>query len=254
MEEIESVLVIADGENQQFYHSLRLGPVQVTTTSCKRAVAALRKGGVDLLILDSGQDAEMGLPILRALKQEFASVPVIFLADLMDEEIANRVIRAGARNYFRKPASVSEVELIVLALLKLRRSCTETRESLRTGCLENAALHDLRLEPPLPVGLARAISSMHARLADHLCLDAVAREAGMSKYHFCRVFKHYCGTSPMRFLCWLRVERAKQLLERKDLKVASIAFSVGFKDLGEFNRQFKKVSGIAPSRYRSSCM
>jgi AraC-like DNA-binding protein len=252
MGEGESVLVIADEENHPFYKALRIGQAHVTITSCERAVAVLREGGVGLLILDSGDEAEKGLPILSGLKQAFPSVPVIFLAAVTNEELAIRAFRAGARDYFKKPATLSEIEQSVITLLRLRRSCTEARESLMIRYSENTAMDDQKLRPNLPVGLARAICSMHEQLAGSLRLDAVAKEAGMSKYHFCRVFKQYCGMSPMQFLRWLRVEQAKQLLATPGLKVSSVAFSVGFNDIGEFNRQFKKVTGFSPSRFRAS--
>ncbi|BCG46601.1 hypothetical protein GEOBRER4_n1408 [Citrifermentans bremense] len=68
MAENESVLVIADEEIRPFYQMLRIGQALVTTTSHEQATVSLRKGGVGLLILDSGHDAEMGLSILSGLK------------------------------------------------------------------------------------------------------------------------------------------------------------------------------------------
>lgn len=58
--------------------------------------------------------------------------------------------------------------------------------------------------------------------------------------------------NPMKFVTALRIERAKELLKKNDLTVSLVAKEVGFKDLSNFSRQFKKVTGVTPTAYRST--
>ncbi len=56
--------------------------------------------------------------------------------------------------------------------------------------------------------------------------------------------------NPMKFVTLLRIERAKELLKRNDFTVSLVANEVGFKDLSNFIRQFKKNTGVTPTMYR----
>jgi AraC family transcriptional regulator len=72
----------------------------------------------------------------------------------------------------------------------------------------------------------------------------------MSKHHFCRVFKRHLGISPLQFFIRMRVERAKELLKNRALSVSMVALEVGFNDISNFIKHFKKVTGITPSAFR----
>lgn len=73
----------------------------------------------------------------------------------------------------------------------------------------------------------------------------------LSKAHFARIFKQTTGTSPLRFILQIRVERAKELLDFTDRSVAEIAEACGFGDQNYFARTFKKLTGLSPTRYRN---
>ena len=83
-----------------------------------------------------------------------------------------------------------------------------------------------------------------------LCLDETEKRARLSKYHFCRVFKTLTGQTVMKYVNNVRIEKAKELLRKSLFSITEICFQVGFANLSNFNRTFKKVSGMAPSEYR----
>jgi transcriptional regulator GlxA family with amidase domain len=58
--------------------------------------------------------------------------------------------------------------------------------------------------------------------------------------------------SPMHFLTTMRVEKAKKLLKDSALSVSVIALELGFKDIGNFIKNFKSVTGNTPTKYRKS--
>lgn len=103
-----------------------------------------------------------------------------------------------------------------------------------------------------PVTMVKALHYVEEHVADNICLAAFAREAGVSKYHFCRVFKQYAGMTPMSFVVRMRIQRSKELLRRDNVTVSMVAAEAGFKECGSFCRQFKKLKGITPSSYRAS--
>jgi AraC-like DNA-binding protein len=99
-------------------------------------------------------------------------------------------------------------------------------------------------------GLARA----RERLAD---IDAcarpgaeIAREAGLSPFHFIRRFEEVFGVTPHQFRIDRRIERAKQLLASGRSSVTDACFDVGFSSLGSFSALFTRRVGETPSAYR----
>jgi len=100
------------------------------------------------------------------------------------------------------------------------------------------------------VHLRRARDLIDRSYAEPLDLDALAAEAGFSRYHFAREFRATYGESPGAYLSRRRVERAKDLLSSANLTVTEICMVVGFTSLGSFSRRFTELVGCAPSEYR----
>ncbi len=84
-------------------------------------------------------------------------------------------------------------------------------------------------------------------------LDALSREAALSKYHLLRTYKEAFGTTPYRQVLDLRLEASKELLA-KGHTLEDIAFHLGFSDRRSFTKAFKKGYGMAPSVMREEIM
>jgi AraC-like DNA-binding protein len=98
--------------------------------------------------------------------------------------------------------------------------------------------------------LRRARDLIDRDYADPLDLDAMAREAGYSRFHFARAFTAAYGETPRTYLTGRRIERAKTLLRTANLSVTEICFLVGFASLGSFSTRFRELVGQSPSEYR----
>lgn len=86
----------------------------------------------------------------------------------------------------------------------------------------------------------------------NVSLEMVAKETAMSKYHFCRQFKHYFGMSFKQYLNKKRVMVAKNLIKRKGYTVTDAGFSVGFNDSSYFSKVFKDIEGCSPKQFMES--
>lgn len=84
-----------------------------------------------------------------------------------------------------------------------------------------------------------------------LTIDDLAGEAGLSKYHFSRVFREEVGETPWAFVRRTRIERAKELLERGATPAAA-AVEAGFFDQSHFTNVLKEAEGTTPKRYREA--
>jgi AraC-like DNA-binding protein len=99
--------------------------------------------------------------------------------------------------------------------------------------------------------LNRGRDFIHARFDSGLTLGEIAAAAGLSPYHFLRVFKALFRVTPHEYLSACRVERAKFLLERTELPVTEVGFAVGFESLGSFSSWFARGTGSSPRTWRS---
>lgn len=108
---------------------------------------------------------------------------------------------------------------------------------------------------PVDGGLAgwqqrRVADYIEEHVADGVALSTLAQQARLSPYHFCRSFKRSFGVSPHRYHAMRRIERAKQLLARRDLSITAIALAVGFGDTSTFTAAYHRLTGQTPSQYR----
>ncbi len=91
---------------------------------------------------------------------------------------------------------------------------------------------------------------MRRNLHRDLTRAELARVANVSSPHLARVFREAIGTTLMRHLTKLRLERAKELLVGGSLPITAIAFEVGFSSFSHFCRIFRHSTGVTPSDYR----
>lgn len=84
-----------------------------------------------------------------------------------------------------------------------------------------------------------------------ITLDTAADIASMSKNAFCRYFKQRTNKTFFQFLIEVRVENAcKLLLKNRELSIADISDRCGFQNISNFNRKFKEIKKVTPSKYR----
>lgn len=95
----------------------------------------------------------------------------------------------------------------------------------------------------------RAKAMIEARYAEPLSLSAIARESGMSVFHFARIFAELEGRPPHRFLSDVRLTHAAARL-REGASVTDTCFAVGFGSLSHFVTTFRRRYGMTPSRLR----
>jgi AraC-like DNA-binding protein len=83
-------------------------------------------------------------------------------------------------------------------------------------------------------------------------LDRVSGEIGLSPFHFLRIFSKAIGVTPHQYLLRSRLRRAARLLAEKERSVTDIALDVGFADLSNFVRTFRRAAGMPPGRFGSA--
>jgi AraC-like DNA-binding protein len=83
-----------------------------------------------------------------------------------------------------------------------------------------------------------------------LTLGELARESGLSLYHFLRTFECLTGLTPHQYVRRTRLREAAMRLAAESDKVLDIALDSGFGDVSNFNRAFRSEFGMSPTAYR----
>ncbi|MBV9457064.1 MAG: helix-turn-helix transcriptional regulator [Bradyrhizobium sp.] len=83
-------------------------------------------------------------------------------------------------------------------------------------------------------------------------LEDVARQAGVSPFHFLRSFSSVLGVTPHQYLVRSRLRRAARHLAEDDKPVTDVAYDVGFNDLSNFVRTFHRAAGVSPLKFRQA--
>lgn len=124
-------------------------------------------------------------------------------------------------------------ELLRLIWLAHSSGCiTENTEKLPSG--------DMRIKS--------AIAIMQTRFAENMTVADLAKAVNMSPSHFMAKFREAAGIGAVEYLNRLRVRTASDLI-CAGMPVSEAAYSCGFRNISNFNRQFRKITGCTPGEY-----
>jgi len=121
--------------------------------------------------------------------------------------------------------------------------------------IELASGRDDKPDATRGVDRRRAVEAalwIEAHSAEAIELDDVARTSGLSAFHFLRLFTKVLGVTPHQYLLRSRLRRAARLLADASLPITGIALDVGFNDLSNFVRTFRRAAGVSPRGFRAA--
>jgi len=126
------------------------------------------------------------------------------------------------------------LEIILIEILRITRLNIDTEPTV------NASKECFKLKKYLDSNYSSKIT-----------IDDLAKLSNLNKYYLIHSFNKYFGSSPINYLCGIRIRAAKELLENSDYSIAQISQSTGFSSQSYFTQCFVKDCGISPSTYRN---
>ena len=183
------------------------------------------------------------LPLLqRALEEAFgADVHQVRLRDLsgFEDAVLNSLMEQLYDELMRRKASPLRVQgLAQIIAIHLAQNYSETVKEHGAG-------------PSLPGYKLRQITDWMAEHAiEDFNLAHLAGLAGLSKFHFHRLFKAAIGVSPLHYHINLRMNAAQRLLRETKKSVVNVALEVGYTNPSHFAQRFRRETGLSPSDYR----
>jgi signal transduction histidine kinase/ligand-binding sensor domain-containing protein/AraC-like DNA-binding protein len=242
------VLVVEDNPDMRTYltGSLR-GNYRVVDASDGEAGLQVAANRIpDLVISDVMMPRMDGFELCRRLKDDerTSHIPVILLTARATSRDKLEGLERGADDYLIKPFDGEELKARVRNLIDVRRKLRER------FLLQDRFLPEVPPVVSLDEAFLRKIFEavqQHLR-DDQFGVESLARIVGFSVSQLERKLEGITGQRPNEFIRSIRLERARQLLERRAGTVSEVAFEVGFNNLSYFARSYTKKFGFPPSR------
>ena len=217
----------------------------------EEALDRARAESPDLILSDVMMPDVDGVELCRRLKDDDAlrDVPVLLLTAKAGEEAEVEGLEAGADAYVEKPFSMETLRARIQSLL-------DNRAALRDQYRDEVTMapSGVSVTPEEEKFYEEARAVVEAHIGDSafdvgMFVSEMGR-AVQTKSQLRRKLKAATGFTPGKFIRYMRLERAAQLLEQdQGLYVYEVADAVGYRDADYFSRRFREQFGVSPSQY-----
>lgn len=118
----------------------------------------------------------------------------------------------------------------------------------KAGCIRTVKNQDEKQTE----GIREVLEFINLSFRENITVERLAQMAHLSKSYFMYRFKKTVGVSAIEYMIQLRIRLACEMLRNSASSSLEIAFACGFRNLSNFNRQFKKYVGCTPKQYRET--
>jgi AraC-like DNA-binding protein len=217
----------------------RAGHEVLEADSAAAALASIARDQPHVVLLDVKLPDMSGFEVARRIRidprtRDLPIVQVSSIAVTPDDEQDG--LLSGADAFLSQPVDADTLLDAIETAIRLRRAGAPSGDAAP------------RLDP---ASLVRVQALARARMGERLVVKDLADEAGLSEFHFARLFKAATHETPHEFLVRVRIEESKRLLRTTHLALGEIAARVGFRTQAHFSRAFRAATGTAPREYRA---
>ncbi len=154
-------------------------------------------------------------------------------------ELANRIFQEARekRPYYRESMNYL-MRAFLLELLRIQEG------------KESEAHWEVNTDTALLTQISPALRYIEEHYTEELRAASLARACGLSEVHFRRVFEAYMNMTPMDYVNLVRIQKACDLMSRKDSSMDIIALECGFTSVSTFTRNFKKILNTTPYQWK----
>jgi AraC-like DNA-binding protein len=186
---------------------------------------------------------------------------IIYIPDDLLQKIGAEMVTFRESHYFQSPVTVDRqiasqlrnifilLDLPDVDLLEVQSHFYKVVADLLER--HGTALHSYNPRKNSHAAVERACSFINDMARQNISLDQIASAAGLSRYHFLRVFNSIKGVTPHSYLLQRRLQLARESICQGS-PIADAALSACFADQSHFSRRFKAAYGITPRQYQQA--
>ena len=173
--------------------------------------------------------------------------------------VENTLKRLNSHVYFCNKDKQPELEMLIKSIMEEMRNkktyyCEKTTMLCNSLFFEaarmNAVDSKVRFEYKDMSVISDAISYIDKNYAEQLRVKDVAESCNMSETNLRRIFSAYMGLAPLEYFNLIRINKACELIKSTMLSMEDIAMKVGYLQMSTFNRNFKKIIGDSPYKWK----
>ncbi|MEA5128453.1 MAG: two-component regulator propeller domain-containing protein [Proteiniphilum sp.] len=206
----------------------------------------------DLIISDIMMPCMDGIEMVRALKnnEKTNHIPIILLTSLHNESQVVEGYEIGVEDYITKPFSATILHARIQNLLLSRKKIWE--QYTQSKNLEEYE-EKLSENPQKQVFVKKISEVVMAHIAEtDFGIEVLADELKMSPNQLFRKVKALMNTTPYNVIIQIRMTHAATLIKEGNYNISEVSFLVGYQELSNFSRAFKKHFNVSPREYLSS--
>lgn len=244
-----TILLVEDNEDFRFYlkDNLRESFQMIEATNGKEGWQKALALHPDLIVSDISMLEMNGLELCEKIKNDTrtSQIPIILLTALINEEDQMKGLESGANDYLTKPFNFEILHFKIKNLLVMQKSF----KSAYTKQIDVQVKSD-EIQSVDEKFLAAALDFIEKNLQNsNFSVEELSRLMYMSRVSLYKKILLITGKTPVEFIRYIRLEKAKHLLEISQLNISEICYKVGFNTPKYFTKAFKAEYNVLPSEF-----
>lgn len=221
--------------------------ITVQVSNGKDALQVLSEQNFDMIMTDIRMPFMDGLLLLEKIKERDIEILSVLTSCYDKFEYACQGMRLGAFDFIVKPISEQKLsEVLERAALYLRR--TKENDQMKQLIWQVAEQKGIKIESSS--FLKHICSYLMNHIDDKTTMEEVAMEMKLSKDYFGKHFKQETGITFNTFYTSIKIEYAKQLIDKGEYKTYEISSMLGYSNPDYFTKIFKEMTHMTPTQYK----
>lgn len=209
-------------------------------SNAMEALDIIQKEKPEIIITDMKMPMMSGKDLLMELDKRDLHPQIIVVSGFSDFDFTHQAIRSCVVDYILKPIDEQELND---ALSRAAAEIETEKCSELSGAAEEADMQKSTA--------AMVEQYIRQNYSQEIKLENLSHIFYISKEHISRSFKKQYNINLFDYIANLRIEKAKELLLKTQMSIEEIAVKTGFSNGNYFSKTFKKLTGLAPSEYKT---
>ncbi|MBN8850824.1 MAG: hypothetical protein BGO55_30010 [Sphingobacteriales bacterium 50-39] len=247
----KSILIVEDNEDFRFYlkDNLRSNYTIHEASDGRDGWKKALSLHPDLIVSDISMPVMNGIELCKKIRTDprTQQIPVILLTALTEEHTQLKSLETGASDFIAKPFNFEVLQSRVRNLLEYK----ETIRNIYQRQVDAGPAH-IEIRSADDEFLQSVLRELEKNITNpDLSVEEMSHLLNTSRSTFYKRLLLITGRTPVEFIRYFRLKRGAELLEKSQMNISEIAYTVGFNNPKYFAQQFKQEFDVAPSAYRA---